>query len=317
MKKQIIKLIKILNNLRLKKFKIKFKKILDQNKLTFVDIGASIQIIPRWKRIHKDNLNYILFEPNKKEIKKLKLNKKYYSKYKIYESALSNKKQNINLNITKGIYQTSVLKPDMKFLNQFRNADRYQITNKIKIKANRLDSFKIKDVDFIKIDTQGYNYEILEGSIKTLKDTLGVETEVEFTKLYTNQKLFGDVNKILIKNNFDFIDFTVLKRWNRYNNSNYGQCIFSNALFLKKPRLILNLDKKKIIKYISICVLYNKFDLANYVIDHSTLNFLNKKELKNKIKFFNSHSNNSKNLVKIISVINRFIDFENEIVLFQ
>ena len=317
MKKQIIKLIKILNNLRLKKFKIKFKKILDQNKLTFVDIGASIQIIPRWKRIHKDNLNYILFEPNKKEIKKLKLNKKYYSKYKIYESALSNKKQNINLNITKGIYQTSVLKPDMKILNQFRNADRYQITNKIKIKANRLDSFKIKDVDFIKIDTQGYNYEILEGSIKTLKDTLGVETEVEFTKLYTNQKLFGDVNKILIKNNFDFIDFTVLKRWNRYNNSNYGQCIFSNALFLKKPRLILNLDKKKIIKYISICVLYNKFDLANYVIDHSTLNFLNKKELKNKIKFFNSHSNNSKNLVKIISVINRFIDFENEIVLFQ
>ena len=69
MKKQIIKLIKIINNLRLKKFKIKFKKILYQNKLTFVDIGASIQIIPRWKRIHKDNLNYILFEPNKNEIK--------------------------------------------------------------------------------------------------------------------------------------------------------------------------------------------------------------------------------------------------------
>ena len=74
---------------------------------------------------------------------------------------------------------------------------------------------------------------------------MGVETEVEFSKLYTNQKLFGDVNKILIKNNFDFIDFTVLKRWNRYNKSNYGQCVFGNALFLKKPSLILNFDKKK------------------------------------------------------------------------
>ena len=42
---------------------------------------------------------------------------------------------------------------------------------------------------------------------------------------------------------------------------------FGNALFLKKPSLILNFDKKKIIKYISICVLYNKFDIANYVID--------------------------------------------------
>ena len=59
----------------------------------------------------------------------------------------------------------------MKFLNQFINSDRYQITNKTKIKANKLDSFKIKDVDFIKVDTQGYNYEILEGSFETLKDT--------------------------------------------------------------------------------------------------------------------------------------------------
>ena len=35
-------------------------------------------------RIHKNNLKYILFEPNKDEIKKLRLNKKYYSDYKIY-----------------------------------------------------------------------------------------------------------------------------------------------------------------------------------------------------------------------------------------
>ena len=181
MKKQIIKLIKKFNNLRLDKFKRKFSQILDRNKLTFIDIGASIQIIPRWKRIHKNNLKYILFEPNKDEIKKLRLNKKYYSDYKIYESALSNKKKNITLNVTKGIYQTSVLKQNMKFLKQFQNSDRYQITNKTKIKANKLDSFKIKDVDFIKVDTQGYNYEILEGSFETLKDTLGVETEVEFS----------------------------------------------------------------------------------------------------------------------------------------
>ena len=95
MKKQIIKLIKKFNNLRLDKFKRKFSQILDRNKLTFIDIGASIQIIPRWKRIHKNNLKYILFEPNKDEIKKLRLNKKYYSDYKIYRSALSNKKKTV------------------------------------------------------------------------------------------------------------------------------------------------------------------------------------------------------------------------------
>ena len=262
-------------------------------------------------------MKYILFEPNKDEIKKLRLNKKYYSDYKIYESALSNKKKNITLNVTKGIYQTSVLKPNMKFLKQFQNSDRYKIINHLKIQANKLDSFAIKDVDFIKVDTQGYNYEILEGSIKTLENTLGVETEVEFSKVYNNQKLFGNVSNILLKNNFEFIDFTILKRWNRYNKSNYGQCIFGNALFLKKPNLILNLNSKKIIKYICICVLYNKFDVAEYVINNSSLKIHKKKELMEKIKFFVSHTNNSKNLVKLTSVLNRFIDFENEIILFQ
>mgnify|MGYP001426651428 CR=1 FL=1 len=316
-KKQAIKILKFINNSRLKKYKNEFNKLLKKNKIKFIDIGASIQIIPRWKRIDKSNLDYILFEPNPNEAKKLIQNKKYYKNYKVYETALSNKNKILKLNITKGIYQTSVLKPNFDFVNQFQNPGRYKITQKELINAKKLDYFKIVNSDFIKIDAQGYNYEILEGSTKTLNDTLGVEAEVEFTEIYSNQKLFGDIKKLLKKNNLNFIDFTTLKRWNRYNQSNYGQCVFGNALFLKNPDQVLSMSKDKIYKYIAICILYKQFDLVEYILKSKKINNTDKNLINKNLKFFRGYSNKSKFIKVILSGINKFIDFENEVHLFQ
>ena len=115
--KKLNKISKLINFIRLKKYKNEFKKLLNNKKIKFIDIGASIQIIPRWKRIDKNNLDYVLFEPNPEEAKKLLNNKKHYNSYKIYESGLGDKNKVLKLNITKGIYQTSVLKPNFDFLN--------------------------------------------------------------------------------------------------------------------------------------------------------------------------------------------------------
>ncbi len=316
-KKQLIKVLKNLNSSRFKNYKNKFNNILGQRKISFIDIGASIQIIPRWKRIDKKNLDYILFEPNAREAKKLENNKKFYEHYKVYRSILSNKNCNLKLNITKGIYQSSVLKPNYNFINQFQNPGRYKINKKISLKAKKLDDFKLPFSDFIKVDTQGYNYEILEGSINTLKNSLGVECETEFAELYSNQKLFGDVNNLLKKNNFEFIDFTTLRRWNRYNLSNYGQCVFGNALFLKKPEFILNLSKDKVIKYIAICALYNKFDIISFIMKNTVIGKKEKNIIKDNIKFLKSYSQKSRNIRAIASIVNRSIDFESEVHLFQ
>ena len=317
LKKQVIKILKNINNSRLKKYKNQFSKLLNKKKIKFIDIGASIQIIPRWKRIDKNNLNYILFEPNPKEAKKLHQNKKYYKNYKVYETALSNKNQILNLNITKGIYQTSVLKPNFDFVHQFQNPDRYKITERELINAKKLDHFKITNSDFIKVDAQGYNYEILEGSIKTLKDTLGVEVEIEFIDIYSKQKLFGDVKKLLKKNNLDFIDFTALRRWNRYNESNYGQCVFGNAVFLKNPNKVLKMRKDRLFKYIAICILYKQFDLVKYILDSKKINSAERKLINMNLNFFKKNSNKSRIMKSILSSVNRFIDFETEVHLFE
>lgn len=315
--KNIIKFVKFINYLRLKKYKNNFKRLLNKKKIVFIDIGASIQIIPRWKRIDKSNLKYILFEPNQNELKKLNFNRKYYNHYKLYNFALSNKNKILKLNITKGIYQSSVLKPNFNLTNQFLNPERYSIIEKKLLNAKDLDYFKINDADFIKIDAQGYNYQILQGAAKTLKNIIGIETEAEFAQVYKKQKLFGDISSYLNKKNFDFIDFITLRRWNRSNKQNYGQCIFGNALFLKKPEEILKMNENKIIKYIAICILYNQYELADYILKKKKISKEKILKIRSNIKFFKSYSNKSRFLKKIFSILNRIIDFESEIHIFQ
>ena len=277
----LIKILKKIHNYRLKKFKKIYSFILDDFKISFIDIGASIQIIQRWKKIDKRNLNYHLFEPNQKEAKKLLKNKVFYDDYQVYDFALSNKNETRKLFITKGIYQSSFLKPNHNFLNKFTNSNRYKISKINKVKAKKLDHIIMGKPDFIKIDVQGFNYEILEGSSRTLKNTLGIDIEVDFQEIYQKEILFGKIDEFLNNKDFEFIDFTYLCRWERNSFSGNGQCIFGNALFLKKTEIALKYNKEQLVKYLSIALLYNKFDLAEFVLKRTN-------KIENKNKYFNT-----------------------------
>ena len=60
--------------------------------------------------------------------------------------------------------------------------------------------------DFLSIDTQGSEYEILQGAKETLRlSTLALVVEVEFHPIYKDQKLFGDVANLLSDQGFDFV----------------------------------------------------------------------------------------------------------------
>ena len=72
----------------------------------------------------------------------------------------------------------------------------------------RLEGSKVARPDFLSIDTQGSEYEILLGARDTLKsDVLAVCLEAEFHPLYKGQKLFGDLLTLLSEQGFDFVRF--------------------------------------------------------------------------------------------------------------
>ena len=154
-----------------------FEKILDGNdEISLVDIGGYKGIQDRWKKIEQF-INFHTFEPNPIEAKKISVNTK---KFNVHNEALSDHDGEVFLNICKEPGVSSVLEPNKDFLKKFRDMERYEIVKRLKVKCKKLDSLNIDKIDFIKIDVQGYNLEVLKGSKDSLKKCFGVEIECEF-----------------------------------------------------------------------------------------------------------------------------------------
>lgn len=249
-------------NKELKNSLLELQKINPNFSLKFIDVGAAEGIHPRWKIISKF-INYVGFEPDNRSNEMLKIEKNCKS-YEIFPFALWGKPQQLNINFTSDPKVSSSYIPNTDLLNKFKNSDRFKIIKKSKVNAVDLDSIEILDVDFIKIDVQGAESNIIDGAKKSLKRCLGLEVEVEFSSLYKNQPLFGDIQKSLEDNGYEFIDFVNLNRWERDDFNGFGQCVFGDALFLKSPENIIKTDDEKLLtRYLAILLLYKRFDLID------------------------------------------------------
>lgn len=238
---------------------ISLKNLLNQSKISYADVGASKDILIRWRKYIKF-LTIYGFEPIFEEYKNLKAKFKNQKNIKLYNCALADKNGLKNFYEVEGIYQSSFLKPNYNFIKQYPNPERFNLKKVFKIYCKKFDTFKEK-FDFIKIDTQGFNYNVLIGAKKTIKNTLAIEIEVEFIKIYKNQKLFEDTKKFLEKKDFIFLDFIDLRRWSNLKNNLFGRIIFGNAIFIKNPNKVLK-DYTQFKKLITILLIYNKLDLA-------------------------------------------------------
>tara|TARA_A100001011_G_scaffold360175_1_gene407257 strand:+ start:1321 stop:2283 length:963 start_codon:yes stop_codon:yes gene_type:complete len=236
--------------------------------LTLIDIGAAGEIEPRWKNFSK-NIKYIGFEPDQRSRNSLKNTENDFLNYQILPFALSNSNQSVELNLCREPKTSSLFQPNKNFLNRFPDVQRYEILKTEILECSTLDEIILPEIDFIKIDIQGAEHDVLKGARNSLQLALGLELEVEFLQLYKEQPLFGDICNELSNNGFEFFDFVNLQRWQRDILNGHGQCIFGDALFLKSPEYleIESLDILKISSYLSILVIYRRFDLIEKVIE--------------------------------------------------
>ena len=61
----------------------------------------------------------------------------------------------------------------------------------------------IKNNLFLKIDTQGFEYQVISGSIENLKNIRAILCELTLVELYEGQKLWLDIVELLTANNFE------------------------------------------------------------------------------------------------------------------
>ncbi|MBI3553526.1 MAG: FkbM family methyltransferase [Elusimicrobia bacterium] len=91
--------------------------------------------------------------------------------------------------------------------------------------------------DFLSLDTEGSEHDILRGAQGALEGVLGVYCEVEFHPLYRKQRLYGDIAAFLAERGFHFAGFEGMQGMAAYRGPiglrADGFLVSSNALFLR------------------------------------------------------------------------------------
>ena len=203
----------------------KWIKFLKENKYNnfklLIDIGAhkgeSIKLFSKnfiIKKIISFEASPINFEYLKKKIKD---NKQGYNNTEIVleNIALGAEDKIIEFNqfnesssstIKEIDKESNYYKRKFRLINFLDNKETYQ---KIKIKISKLKDYieinNIKKIDFMKIDTEGYEFEILLGLESKIKLVDIIMFEHHYDNMIKKGYTFEDINKLLIKNNFNKI----------------------------------------------------------------------------------------------------------------
>ena len=186
-----------------------------------IDIGANVGVWSYWLSRHAKKVES--FEPNPKIFNVLKNIK--IKNVNTYNIALSNKSGSVDLLIPKG---------SKGFSNQGASLSSIKVQGEHKslsIQAKCLDEYNFLDVNFIKIDVEGHEHEVIEGAketIKKCKPTMVIEMEEKHNKIPIEDQI-SSVEKlgyqcyVLIKEKIIKIDEIDLHKFHRNptNDENY------------------------------------------------------------------------------------------------
>lgn len=103
---------------------------------------------------------------------------------------------------------------NQEFAQRYR-MDRFRQTGQFQLVTQTLDAVLFAQLkgethwgEFIKLDTQGTEYEILKGADRTLRErAVALFVEVEFCQIYENQKMFSELEMLLRDYDFSFYGF--------------------------------------------------------------------------------------------------------------
>lgn len=178
--------------------KLKFK--------IMIDVGSHQgEFITRFLNIKRISKFYC-FEPNNLLFKKLYKKYKNNKRVSLYRNALGENKSIKKLFLSNLTYNSTMSSFNKKSnylkLKNFLIKDQNN-SNYLKVYQNTFDHFfKNKNLknSFLKLDVEGYEYNVLIGANKKIKEIKYILIEHQFSNQYQNS--FQKVERLIIKNNF-------------------------------------------------------------------------------------------------------------------
>jgi len=228
-------------------------------RLTLVDVGGQEGLQLKWM-LKADRLTPVLFEPIASEAALLRQTIPRIPGAQVIEKALAHKSGAQTLHIAAASGCSSLRKPNFEVLDRYSIGKIFTTVGTAEVQCVRYDqlfaSGEAPAPDAIKIDVQGFEYEVLLGFGHLLEDCLGIELEAHFVPVYLGQKLFADIVDIL-----SYFGFAVraIRQLPNYD----GDFIEFDAYFTKRREYARNLPDYRKQKFLMIA---DVWDLPQYKI---------------------------------------------------
>ena len=252
-----------------------------QLKIKMLDIGSRSGLMEPFIYLMRLNNFYLEgFEPDKAEAEAILKSGKFGNYSKIHPVALSNKSGKIPLYITKMLGCSSIYKPNLNDMKYYTNSNYYEIQKKIIIPVTTLAKIypNGEQFDFISMDVQGAEHKVLSGGREILKNAIGISFEANFIEIYEKQKLFHDMHKLMLDN-----DFRLISLGAGDTDGEITEC--GTCVYIKKNNLIKN--KEDLLKRILFSLIWDKKSYAEFLIRNHGDRFLSpaeKREILRKLR---------------------------------
>lgn len=191
-----------------------------------IHIGGHIgQELPSYKNSNVENI--LIFEPQKDPFEKLSkvANELNFKNIILVNKALGNSNKNIEMICNEDGLCSSILKPKI-VLTQYPDI-KFDRTEEVEMIT--LDSYftinKNHTYNFINMDTQGYELEVLKGALKTLEKIDAVYTEVNNAEVYENNALVQEIDEFLSSYNLVRVETD-------WMGGTWGDAFYINQKFL-------------------------------------------------------------------------------------
>lgn len=179
--------------------------------------GSGIADSEWWTHFRRDALTVDAFEPSREEVVKLERSAHEHG-YRVvcHPVALSGSSGERTLYVAAHAGASSLFPPLQRVNSRLayapgrRLSDLHEVVEERSVATMSLDDLRksgaISDCDFMKLNVQGAELEILRGGFSLLQEAIGLQTEASFYQVYDRAPYFADVDQLLRQQGFHFFD---------------------------------------------------------------------------------------------------------------
>jgi FkbM family methyltransferase len=184
-----------------------------------------------------------------------------------------------DFHLTNTIMTSSLYEPNTPLLRKFVMLHEQTYTKEVtRVSTRRLDDLaEVAGIDFLKVDVQGAELDVIRGATRLLRDTVVIESEVEFLEMYKGQPLFGDIDAALRALGFVFHTFQGMSgrcfaplAAGANDYTPLRQVIWGNGVWVRDFMRFAELNERQLLTLAAVLhMVYDSYDLAALALRHA------------------------------------------------